>query len=158
MRDQALGSSRGNSPLPAAGFTLIELLVVIAVIGTLAALLLPALSKAKAKAQSATCQNHLKQLQTGWLMYLHDHEDQIVPNKDGDRGDGNWISFPGSWVLGNAEVDASTTNIVNGVLFTYQPNAAIYHCPTDRSTLLDDSDRLRTRTYQMEMWLSGPGG
>src|SRR5713226_630201 len=150
MRDQALGGSRGNSPLSAAGFTLIELLVVIAVIGILAALLIPALSKAKARAQSATCQNHLKQLQAGWLMYLHDHEDQLVPNKDGPDDTGNWVSFSGSWVLGNAEVDTSTNNIVNGALFTYQPNAAIYRCPTDRSTLLDGSDRLRTRTYQIE--------
>src|SRR5262245_33209742 len=93
--------------LPAAGFTLIELLVVIAIIAILAAMLLPALSAAKAKAQSSTCRNNLKQLQLGWLMYLHEKDDLIVPNKDGDRGDGNWASLPGSWVVGCAQMDAS---------------------------------------------------
>jgi prepilin-type N-terminal cleavage/methylation domain-containing protein len=138
-----------------AAFTLIELLVVIAIIAILASLLLPALSRAKAKAQSAICQNNLKQLQLGWLMYLHDHDDALVPNKDGDRGDGNWISYPGSWVEGNAELDTSTTNIQKGVLFPYQPAAAIYHCPSDRSTVTDEPRLVRTRSYQIEVWLNG---
>jgi len=118
-------------------------------------MLLPALARAKSSAQLSTCQNHLKQLQTGWLMYLHDHEDQIVPNKDGADITGKWVSFEGSWVLGDATVDAGTTNIVNGVLFSYQPDVGIYRCPADRSVLLDGSARLRTRTYQLDMWLNG---
>jgi len=139
-----------------AAFTLIELLVVIAIIAILAAMLLPALAKAKGKAHSSTCQNHLKQLQTGWLMYLDDNGDQVVPNKDGVQANGDWASLPGSWVEGNAELDASTTNIEKGVLFPYQPKVAIYHCPSDRSTLLDGSNLLRTRSYQLDGWLDGP--
>src|SRR5438552_11363357 len=61
-------------------FTLIELLVVIAIIAILAALLLPALSKAKALGLSASCLNNLRQLQLGWLTYAHDNSEWMPPN------------------------------------------------------------------------------
>jgi len=137
------------------GFTLIELLVVIAIISILAALLLPALSKAKAQAQSTACLNHLKQLQVAWELYAGENGDALVLNKDGDDGTGNWVSLPGSWVLGNATMDVTTTNIETGALFPYVKTVAIYHCPTDKSTVTTDSRLLRTRSYGLQMWLNG---
>lgn len=155
MKQESKSWKHAKSPVSGNGFTLIELLVVIAIIAIVAAMLLPALSKAKARAQNLLCMNNLKQLQLCWHMYAHDNDDVITPNNFvyyvsvGSTNGPSLGEDKMTWCRGLAPLDSDPITEATSLLYIYNRNAAIYHCPTDQSTVEGEPGILRKRSYNM---------
>ena len=168
------------------GFTLVELLVVIAIIAILAAILLPVLSRAKARTQTTVCQNNLRQLTIAFHAYVDDNNDRIMEN--------HAVSEAGTkdapcWVAGfmSTENDAVVSPLFKpeatntalfycegrlegtlyginaapryyGSLGTYAKNPKIYRCPADDSySVFNGSKEQRVRSYSISLAMNGRG-
>ena len=144
-------------------FTLIELMVVIAIIAILAGLLLSSLSQAKSRAQTTVCLNNLKQLQTAWLIYPDENEDQLpcnMPVINWNNFRTNWVSgvmsyetdpeVPGYWSHTDSTNTALLLDPKRSQLASYIKSYGVFKCPADRSWILLGGQRHpRVRSYSM---------
>ena len=145
------------------GFTLVELLVVLTIIFMLAALLLPALAKSKAKGAGLYCMNNNKQLLLAWQSYTHDNADTLL---FASADEINVKTRAGTWVNGLMDNDPANpsnydveVDIKKSPLWSYAPSVSIWKCPADPSGVRVKNRFLpRVRSMAMSIWAGGFGG
>lgn len=137
-------ASPGNTSWSRA-FTLVELLVVIGVIALLAAMLLPALSKAKIRAQSINCASNVRQLSLALNLYADDNGDQLINNHgvpETLQRQQSWVNNIQDWL--RSEGNTNLNQLVSGKLSPYlNHNVGVFKCPSDRS-LAENGPRIRS--------------
>ncbi len=148
-------------------FTLLELLVVVAVMAILAALLLPALAKARTRGQSVACLNNTRQLALAWTLYADDHDSRLPYNLGGQgarrvatlRTNLNWVNNVLTWF--DDSDNTNTATLTEASLGTYiSRNPAAYRCPADQ--VVSELQRSlgwtgRVRSYSMNAMVGDAG-
>jgi len=151
----------GNMRPAAQAFTLIELLVVIAIIAVLAAMLLPALASARARAQTTQCLSNTRQLTIAWISYIQDNRDVLANNNDNGNDFGSDMTEPESYCQGvmtwTVQPDNTNTDLLinpkRAQIGPYVANPKVYKCPADiylSPAQLAVGWAMRVRSYSLD--------